>query len=1174
MIKGRWGVSRFAHNFILDLIIAILLALGVATSLEAQTGSLRLEGIVWDSKGNALKSVQLIAVEENTGHQSTTVSDEYGYYRFLVLQPGIYTVTAKAKGLQDVIHRHISVYTRNGTSENFSFEANSRIDISISPSERAQLLDSDIAGSFTSREFKALPLLNRNPLGLLVFQPGVQIAGGNEDLSTINGARRAMNAIRMDGVSLTDSFNPTIQASLLPINPDSFSSLRIITTGSNAEFGGAGGAQITATSRSGDKKWSGGAYDFFRNKRLNASDYFSHSYGLSPPQLTRDMFGAFASGPIGKKSSLFVNFEGNRTDQELYRNRMVLTSIAKTGRFQWYAPDDIVRNSNTVKTFDIVVNDPRKLGINPTIALILAKMPDPNNFDIGDGLNTGGFRFKNPTYLQRERGDIRYDYELNTGHRLFMRFNMDYGDATDVADNADATFPAEKSGTSVNNNWGITIGSDFTLSWDKINEFRAGYQRTNVDLKRPARTAGSMLLANSWTNPLDPAFPSSSNSSFFEITDNFSHAMSLHTLKYGFTFRRTHMGSNDSSGIFPNITFGAGNGNVPSDAIGPSVLSVISEADRQILNNFYNDLLGRIESVSKTYYSSLTSALPAGTARKRSYASQEFDGFIQDTWRITPNITFNFGLRFELSTAPKETSGFQGVLDKASQISSTAHINDFKIIAGNRWYSSLKDFAPRAGVAWDIFGSGAMVLRSSYGIYYDRPIGAITRFIDKNSYGFAQTAPLYPNSLGTDVRLSDSYALPAQPAMQASQPPDTRASSIAVWDPNLKTPRVDQFNITLQTRFQKFMKGTILEASYVRTRGKQLFQYLNLNQTKTDGDFLQAFKELQANRDMAVPVPATNTLKRIFGSPLAAFNALGGSNFDNGEAGIVADLLDRNSYDKYAAAGVSDFYIRNFPQFNMFLFGTNAAQSWYDSLQIGIRKSNANYHFRAFYTWSKALDTISYDGVGYVSPSDSFHPEQDKAPSSFDRRHVMNITYDYALPIWRNLESDTDAPGYIRALFGGWNLGTIWTWESGAHFSITSGRQNRYAGVSALANFQGDRNIGHIVKSYGYVYWLYGDQQYQFSYPEAGQASNSGRNSFTGPRYFNVDAVIHKQFRISANKSLELRIEGYNVFNHVRFGLPNSNLFDRGESGNHSFGMISTTQGTPRMLQTALRLQF
>jgi hypothetical protein len=1157
-------VTRYSLNFITCSIITILLVSAFTIPIEAQTGSLRLEGIVWDPSGKILPNAQLAAVEKSTGLRYETTSDRDGYYRFLVLPPGIYTVTAKAKGFKDVIHSNIFLYMPLSTSENFTLD--SAVEKVVGPSERIGLLDSLMAGSFSRRELEALPLQDRNPLELLVNQSSMQINGGYENLSTVNGARRAMNAMVVDGISITDPVSPTIGTSLMPTNPDSIEELQIITSGGNAEYGRSGSAQVIMATRPGSKTWSKSIYDYGQSKSFNANDFFNNSNHLPRTLYTRNMFGAVASGPVGNKTLLFANFEGNRTHQNIIRYRLVPTSTAKTGLFQWYLPDDTTRDSTTLQSFDIAANDPRKLGIDPTIASILAALPDPNTSALGDGLNTGGYRFYNPTYMDRERVDARVDRKISTRSQLFLRFYFNHSNGTDIASNADATFPGEAEGSTNSNIWGLTVGSDYTLSPMKVNELRAGYFKLTTDQNRPARSAGQMLLANSWSNPLDPSFPGSSNSSAFELSDNLSHAKSLHTLKYGFTFRRTQWGGADNSGVSPNITFGMDSGNEPLSSIGPSEQSVISTADRQTFEKLYNDLLGRVESVTQTFYSSLTAMLPVGTGRNRSYASREFSGFIQDTWRYTPSLTFNFGLRYELATTPKELNSFLGVLDQASQITNTASISNFKIVAGNNSYSAnWKDFAPRAGFAWDM-GNGTTVFRGAYGLYFDHPIGAITNYIDKNSYGFSQTVPLYPNSSGTDLRLSDNISLPTQPGLPASQPLDTRSTSIAVWDPNLSTPRIHQFNLTLQKRFA----GAVLEASYVGTRGKKLFQYLNLNQSKIDGGFLQAYNELKAYRDAGTPVPSSNALIRIFGSPIAAMNALGGSILDSGQVGIAADNMDRNYFGGYANAGVSDFYLRNFPQFNAFLFGTNAGNSWYDSLQLGVRKSSNNYHFRAYYAWSKSLDTMSSDGVDYVSASNSLDPASEKAPSDFSRKHIFNFAWDYAIPVGRNPQSDTDydTPKWVQAVFGGWNLGMLFIKESGSPFSVNSGLQTQFAGVSSLADFSGTQDMGTLFRNFGNIYWFYGDQTSQFTYPQAGKPGTSGRNFFTGPGYSNLDVLLRKNFPTGENKFVQFRIEGYNVLNKANFGQPHADLADP------QFGTITTTKGSPRKLQLALRYQF
>jgi hypothetical protein len=1090
------------------------------------------------------------------------MSDADGHYVFLALQPGIYTVTVKSKGFKDVIHRNIHLFQASSVSEDFSFEV-SAIDKESTQAERTRINDSATTGSLSAKEMGALPILNRDPLSLLIYQPGVLVNPDAPGYSSVNGTRPAMNNIGLDGVSVTDPVQPHLDSSLVAINPEAVSDIQILTTDAKAEYGHSGGAQIMVTSKMGTSSWSGEVYDFFRNKSLDANDFFNNAYGISKPNFTRNIYGGSLSGPaLGKNTHLFLNFEGNHTDQQITRNRLVLTDEAKGGLFRWYAPG-ITPGTDNYSSFDIIANDPRHLGIDPAIAAILAKLPASNNNDIGDGLNTAGFKFNNPAHLNREGINLRLDHSSGSAHQFFLRFNYDRVDGTDLGSNADAPFPGESSGTVEGNNWGFTFGYDWALSPRTINELRAGYLRPEIALNRPARLTTPMLLANSWTDPTYTGFPRSSNSPVLEISDYLSQSKGTHTLKYGFSFRRTELNSVDFNGVYPDVTFGRSDGNAPS--LGPTGVTVISSVDRAAFENLYNDLLGRIESVSQTFNSNLSSVFPAGTAKTRGFNITEFSGFIQDDWRIRPTFTLNLGLRYEFAEAPKERNGYQAVLNQASQISTSANISDFTLRSCNCWYANnLKDFAPRAGFAWDVFSTGTMVIRGAYGLYYDRLIGAVTNYIDEKSYGFSQIQSVYPNSAGGDLRLSDGIPLPSQPSALSLQPPLTRSSSIAILDPNLRTPRIEQVNFTIEKRIW----GAILEAGFVGTRGTRLFQYLNLNQTKTDGAFLQAFKELQAYRFNGTPIPSSNTLLQLFGTPLAALNALGGSTIDSGQAGIAADTLDRNYYAKYANAGVSDYYIRNFPQFDQFIYGTNSAKSWYSALQLGLRKSGRNSSFRAYYTWSKSLDTISAEGLSFVSPADSMNPNKDKAPSDFDRTHVFNLAWEYALPFGRSRSNDSDRPKWVDAAFGGWNLGVLYLRESGARFSVNSGLQNRYAGVSSLANFSGNRNIGSIYNNFGTIYYISPDNAGLFSYPKAGEASTSGRNSFVGPKFINLDLLLQKKFFLGESKTLQFRIEAYNITNSTHFSIPDTNLYSP------NFGIVTSTQGSPRKMQVALRLQF
>lgn len=1161
-------MTRFASDFIRGPIIAILITIAFVIPLKAQTGSVNLEGTVWDPSGDPLPGATLTAVEEDTGRQYETSTDNEGDYRLLALQPGAYTVTVKAKGFKDVIHRGILVFAPGSTYESFTFEV-AAIDKDIAPGEYPRFFDSGTTFSLSRQNVENMPLLNRNPLELLIYQPGVQINGGNEDASSVNGTRLAMNTIRIDGISVTDPVDPRLISSDWPMNPDSISDLQIVTIGAKAEYGGSGGGQFILASRPGGKSWSGGFYDYLSNRILNANNFFNNSLNIPRPGLARNIFGVTASGPIGNKNQVFANYEGNRTDRQVIRNRLVLSPTAKEGVFQWYTPDDTVRDSTTVQSYDIAANDPRGLGIDPAVAALLERLPDPNNDFIGDGLNVQGYRFDNKTHTDQDRFNVRIDRSLNPKHHLFARFHWDKTDTTDVLNNADAPFEDEPSGIYAANNWGFVVGSDYTLNPRMVNELRVGYFRPKIDLERPARSSGPMLIVNSYTSPLDPSFPRSENIPTFEIMDNLSHSRRHHFFKYGLSFRRILQHSIDYNGVYPDITLGIDHGNAPSSSIGPSEHVDISATDRILFENIYNDLLGRVESVQQTFNSSLTSVLPAGTGRERSYATQEYAMFFQDNWRARPNLTINFGLRYEFTTVPEEKNGFQTILDQPVQVSDTANISNFSYVPSDSWFKrKMTNFAPRFGFAWDIFSSGKTLLRGFYGLHYDRLIGGALNVLDQNNSLLSQTAVSYPNINGSDIRISDSIVYPVeQQGPPNLQPEPTRAASVAILDPDLSTPRVHHFGISLEKR----LFGTVMEIGYMGTRGKKLFQYLNLNQTKTNGDFLDAFQELQAYRTSGTPVSESNTLVNIFGSPLAAMNALEGANFDSGQAGLAADILDRNFYGSYAAAGVSDFYIRNFPQFDNFLFGSSSAESRFDSVQMGIRASTQYTHLRAYYTWSQSTDNISIDGASYVSPRDSFNPSINKTPSDFDRKHVFSLAYDYALPIGRNLYDDSGMPKWVDFLFAGWNVGMLATWESGQRFSVNSGLQTRYAGVSSYANLDEDANIdllGNIIHYNGLVYYFGLDQLKLFTYPKAGEEGTSGRNSFIGPKYLNVDLMLHKKFRIGERQSVQFRMEAYNFFNKAHFALPNTNIY------NTDFGIITSTTGTPRVIQLALRYQF
>ncbi|MEJ2110691.1 MAG: TonB-dependent receptor [Acidobacteriota bacterium] len=1168
-------MARIHSRSTVFLVLTLFIILVAPAAIRAQSTSARLSGTVWDPSDIPTPGVILTAVEEATGWQSETVSDENGRYVFTSLRPGSYTVFTRAKGYQQITRRSIYLPVNGNISESFTLDI-ATADETVEVEETIALDNSDLYSDISPRDLEILPMYSRNPLNLAAHVAGFQTNGGAEGVSTSNGARKGMNSLRIDGIEVSDPMDPSLELSVVEVTPDSIQTFRVITSGAKAEFGGAGGAYLGAVSQIGSKVWHGNAYEYHANKSLNANEYFRRTAGLDRPDFRRNIFGGSLSGPLGSNRTLLFGFyEGNRADSEVRRNRLVLTDDAdddeneglndeaKAGVFRWYTP-----GTTDLQSFQ-VVESPE--AINPEVAEVLALLPSPNNDLIGDGLNTMGYIFDNPVYSNADQLAIRIDHTLNSKHNIFLRLNWNRNRATDIWNNADAPFPGTPEGTVETSSWAVVAGSHWVLNSRMINELRVGYLRPKTTFKRPARSSQSMLLFSSWTNPLNPDSPGSFRTPYLELTDGFTHQYNRHIFKYGATFRRNLQSTTDYTGVYPDITFGTDMGNAPS--AGPTGNTVISDADRTKFERFYNDILGRIESIRQTYHYNLSSFQSSGSPSERNFTSFEFSGFIQDDWRIRPNITLNLGVRYDFFGAPKEQDGLQLVLDPSSNIDASANYSDFTLISSDRWRDSkLSNFAPRAGFAWDISGYGTFVLRGSYGIFYDRFSGSITRFIDQNTYGLSQTETTYPNLGGGDVRLGDA-TIP-YPATPQNPPewtlPATRSTSIAVLDPDLKTPRIDRFNLTLERRLTDHL---VVELSYINARGRNLYQNLNYNQTQSRGDFFVAFEELKAFRENGRPVSDTNTLVQIFGSAMDAWEAIGTdasgvSYVDSGQVGAAADVIDKGYFDEYAAAGVSDFYLRNFPQFDSFIVGTDTGRSWYNSLRFGVRANSASFRLRAYYTWGKSLDTLSADGGSFVSPSNSFNPLANKAPSDFDRTHMININGSFYVPIGRNRRWGSESSRIFNWILGDWEVGYLSLWESGRRFTVGSMLQTAFAGVESLANFEGIRDIGTLYFQPSGVYWFNPIEADYFSTPGTGELGNSGRNSFKGPQYFNVDLTFFKYFNVGDNNRIQIRGEVYNLFNKTQFGLPVTNINDP------DFTRFTTTVGSPRKVQVALSYSF
>ncbi len=1152
----------------LHALFAVLVLFLQAAS--AQVGSARLEGAVRDPSGAVVPGAVVSVLNTHTRTQAETSATSEGIFIFPSLQPGFYMLSVEAAGFRKTIVSDLELNTGAKVVQNVDLAIGAITNSIVvrAGAERAQTADAQIAQAVTLRDIDGLPQLGRAPLTLGIYSPGVQTKPGAPFISSsVNGTRQGSSNSRLDGIDVNDSGTPYFGWATTGFNTDSVEEFRIVTSGGKAEYGRNAGGQIELITRSGASTWHGSAFEFMRNTALNANTFFNNSTvpkALERPVFIQNRFGVSVGGPILRdRTFIFGNYQGLRTAQQLSRNRIVLTEEAKRGIFQWKTP-----GTGALQTFDILAADPRKKGIDPLVAESLNYLPDHNNYGIGDGLNTAGYRFNNlATENQLDGYDDQYtfriDHNLWRSHRLFFRWTLRRNRNVDNVGPTDARFLGLPYGVADAWGRGFSIGSDWAISTRLVNELRLGYKFYHLNLNRNARLPAPMLLSGIWTDPFDPTFSAQREPPVRHVTDNLTIVRSRHTIKAGAEGRFTNEWKSQDEGIWPNVYFSP---NFAKVTIGPSG-SDISDKDRATFESLYNALLGRVSHVTQTFHSDFKDLQPEGMPRVRTHRYREYGAFFQDDWKVHPRLTLNLGLRYDFFGAPFEVSGLQGIVDKAALISSTYHAKDITTLQGSHWYDGdWNNFAPRIGIAWDPVGDGRTALRANWGIFYDRLIGATANSVDANTPGLSMQGLMRPNLGGADVRASEIDLWPPRPNQPELSPKNNRLTNLSLFSPTFRTPYVQHYSLTIQ---REIVRNTVIEGGYVGTHGTKLFMDLNFNQPRIYEDYLGAFRELQKYNKDGTPVSAGNTIVKIYGSNSAAISGIGRNTLELGAVGSAADSMDRGQYPLYVNAGVSDFYLRNYPQFNQVVVGTNDGRSYYNSLQLSLRRQAGALKFLVNYTYSKSMDNITVDGAGFTSPIDNFNVRLNRGRSDFDMPHVLNSTLTYTLPVGKGRRFAAAAPPWVDSLIGGWDIGMLMLWQSGQTITYLSGRSTGPTTGSSFVNYDGDRNIGQVLREGDGVYWLTPGEKGRFSYPDAGEIGTGGRNAFRGPGFFNVDVALVKRFNINERHGILFRAEAYNLLNNVNFGPPNTDF-----SVPETFGKISSTVGNARILQMALRYEF
>jgi hypothetical protein len=1233
-------------------VLSVALSLLFASPLQAQSGTGRISGLVKDASGGVVPGVTVLAVHEETGIRQETVTTEAGLFLFPSLPVGPYTLRAELSGFRPVTRAKNLLTVGSDLDITIVLEPGDLREAVVVTAESptVQTTESSLSTLVPRETIVTLPLNGRNPLHLIGLVPGVAghsaeaTASGGTATHYINGDRGRGITTTQDGIDISDPVIPRGELTNAPVNPDALQEFRVITSNAKAEYGRSAGGQVELVTRSGTNVFNGAAYEFLRNTALDANSYFNKRQGLPKEILRRNQFGGSIGGPIQRdRAFFFLNYDGMRRTQETSQLVTVPTEALRNGIFRFVtqpcAGETAARNRPTcvdaggnplvpVSAYSFAQNDPRGLGLDPVMQQeILAFLPLPNDFTVGDGLNTAGYRWNSPSESPVDSITTRMDYTVNTRQGLFVRYSNAF--RNDLINDIINTTPRPMSWPArvrLSDQQGAAIGHKWTISNRLVNELTAGYTRNVLDFADPQHPRTYEICRGSciFTSPFVYWPGTAREPTELQFLDNVTWLRGAHAFKAGVNVRHYYIkqtrGAGNPFGIFPSITFSrldasfSGNNTLgvarPDGSRVDLTASGINATDRNNLNTFYNVLLGRIGRIDQSFYSNGREFSPLQPLTLDQRIG-EYNFYVQDDWRITQNLTLNAGLRYELNSVPYDAAGVQVVPDRPLDGSEgPVTFVPAGPETGREWFKrDNNNFAPSVGVAWDPTGSGKTSLRASYRLAYQRLITWALNVVEQRqpatSLNQFLVAPRDPAIAGADqiLRLNELLKQGRVPQPQAGvalslnngvpqlttpptinrTPPNNRNEQPLFFDPDVTTPYMQQFIVGVQ---RELWKDTVLEVAYVGSRGSDLFRMVNVNQMDlvSNGfirDFQAARQNLLANGNPNVGEP-TGNFGRLYGGTIPASVY---PDIQNSNVGLLADALDRRTQGiGLAAAGLPDNFFRPNPQFTIAGLGCTCSSSAYNALQIQLQKRfSAGVAFAANYTLARSTDDVSNDtrgaGTELVVPSDPRNLDLDRGRSDFDVRHVVRGHFIWDLPFGQGRRWASGASGFLNALVGGWQVNGILDASSGFPFSVYSGFHTfsfydsgtRVATTSAngttnRADYSGSGGVGQVRETDRGVEFFSAEERALFQTPEAG-ATGSKRNLFTGPGYFQVDLGIFKNIRV-AGRRLELRTEIFNLFNTVNFSDPNP-LVTAG-----SFGTITDTRVPPRIVQLGVKWYF
>jgi outer membrane receptor protein involved in Fe transport len=1241
---------------------AVAVCLSVPTLVSAQGTTGRIVGRVADPGGAVLSNVKVTLVNEATSVSRDSKTNDNGDYDFIEVPVGTYRLEFDVAGFKKNVRRGVNLDINQVITLNMTMQVGATQEV-VDVTSEAPLVETSstqLGAVVGNRAVTELPLNSRDTYQFLQLQPGVMSTVGssnsivygssNAGAVSVNGGRGRSNNFSVNGGDANDQFVnlPTVQPS-----PDSIAEFRVLTNTFDAEYGRNSGSVVNVVTKSGTNQFHGNVYEFFRNKVLNANAYCFSADGCPKPQFNQNQFGGTFGGPIVKDHTFFfTSYEGRRIRQGIQSPAVIVPTLAQRpsesqpfadfssdGPFDGSLTSDYIATTlnsrpNCVTALGSPIPLPSStpegavpwssifpggstipLGcMDPTAVDLLQFIPTPTN---GNTLVT--------VPVQPERGDqftVKFDQRISNSQNLSVYYYFDDHHLVSPFAQfqaAGANVPGFASATSERfQQWNIS--HTWTINNSTVNEFRFNYNReAQRTFQHPIRTAlvqdscpaapswltaalGSVPCFNDGTpgNPtgihpgLGPQheglpfiqvsggftignngegeLPQVGNS--FQWSDSVSKVMGSHSLKFGGDVRRQR---------FDQTLYFDVNGEFFVDGTSSNTVSSA---------NLYPD-----------YLMGLPGSYGQGSAQVENVRSTALYLFAQDSWKLRPNLTLNYGLRWELTTPITDISKhvqtfrpgqnstvypcqlsaasiatFQGDGIANPDCNNTGTTPTGLVVPGDAGVQPgltqtyYKAFAPRIGVAWSPGTSGKTSIRAGWGMFYnpieqlvleqfsaEPPFGGSTfpvnTFFNQPFMDQGGPALTYPNPFNGILNPPRGQAVDwstFRPILLFGQ-----------FQPKMRSQYSDQYNLSIQHQLSNDMK---VQIGYVGSQGHRLLATHDLNygnpQTCLD---LHNISTATGNADIDCgpyyadsafylnpgDIPAGMSLTMPYGSQATV----------TGPNPTPITLVGLRKYsspncDPFTATGCP---VDGIPVFSSVFAQDTIANSSYNSLQASLDKRFAHgLQFTAAYTFSKSFDEASsFEGI--VNPIDQ---RLSRSLSSFDARHRIVLSYYWELPV----------PKYSGAkgqVLNGWALSGITTFQTGFPIRIST-LDDQELMYSFDFELPGEPDLVaplHTVHPQSNGNYFFDPSSFSED-NTFGRIGSSPRTICCGPHISNTDFAIMKTFGISETKRVDFRAEFFNIFNHTQFFNPDGNFSDGSQ-----FGQVTQARD-PRLMQFALKFFF